>query len=193
MELPDLQEVNNERVEDNHLAQNFLQPAALAPVAVAGDNEGIRIQNGGRNSRRPPMTERDQLILREYFIQQNAYRWLKNDKKRHIDALMESSGLFMQSDLSKQQIVRRFDMYMLEYTLREKFGTKFYNATVAMKEGQFVTNNFLAILVEWRSFFLMNPYNGFPDELDAFIYRCEVAFVSLQLEKWRVLDCLIRI
>ena len=148
MELPDLQEVNNERVEDNHLAQNFLQPAALAPVAVAGDNEGMRIHNGGRNSRRPPMSERDQLILREYFIRQNAYRWLKVDKKRHIDALLENSGLFMQSDLSKQQIVRRFDMYMLEYTLREKFGTKFYSATVAMKEGQFLTNNILAILVE---------------------------------------------
>ena len=169
----DEQRGNNHMMLEDVADEDTLPPPALMAVALVDNEQEIREQNGGTNSRRCPMSERDQVILRDFFITKQANTWLKADKKRNIDALI--SDKFFQH-LSKKQISRRFDMYMLEFTLREKFGTKFYNATVAMKDGPFVDNNILAILVEWREFFLINPYNGLPDELDAFICRCKAAF-----------------
>lgn len=86
---------------------------------------------GVRVGRRPPMSEIDQLRLRAIFINKKAEKWTKKERKQNIDHLL-NDVIF--KHLTKAQIMRRHNLFTTEVVLREKYGTKFFNATVAMRD-----------------------------------------------------------
>ena len=97
--------------------------------------------------RRPPMSKVDQDKLRKIFVDGNAEEWTKVTKRRNINALLESEDF---KHLSRQQILRRHNLFAAEVILRNQYGTLFYKGTLGMISGDshkgFFESNILKIL-----------------------------------------------